>query len=198
MTTTNKTEETALDTQIIAGITKDLTKTKSLLLAGTSYTPTTLIALIQSRIAGVNTVAAARANWLDAVKTQDALDTQVHEVEMGLKQYVLNTFGKTSPLLADFGFSAPKVTKTTTATKQVAIQKGQATRVARGTASKKAKAKIKGTIPTPVQPAATTTPVTTPAPAAPTVTPAPAPVLPAPVTPIPPAAPAAPTAPPKS
>jgi hypothetical protein len=185
MTITNKTATTARDTQIIAGITKDLTTTKSLLLAGTSYTPTTLIALIQSRIAAVNAVAAARANWLDAVKTQDALDTQVHEAEMGLKHYVLNVFGKTSPLLADFGFSAPKVTKTTTETKQVAIQKGQATRVARGTASKKAKAKIKGTIPTPAQPASTTAPVTTPTP-------------PAPATPVPPAAPAAPTAPPKS
>ena len=163
MTKINKTTATARDTQIIAGIKKDLATTKTLLLAGSSYTPTALIALIQSRITAINTAAAARANWLDAVKSLDALNTQVHEVEMGLKQYVLNAFGKTSPLLADFGFSAPKVTPQTIETKSVAIQKRGATRDARHTMGKKQKAKIKGTLPvTQAAPAATAAPTASP------------------------------------
>jgi len=187
----NKTAMQALDTQVIAGINKDLKNTKSLLLAGSTYTPVTLTALIQSRITAINEVATTRAAWLAAVAAFDTLSAQVHEVEMGLKQYAFNAFGKKSPLLADFGFAAPKVVTPTTDTKQLAIQKRAATRVARNTLSKKAKAKITGTVATPAQPAAPTAPATAPAPVTQPAAPAPAPTVPTPP-------PATPPAPPKS
>ena len=194
-----KTAIQARDVQVIAGINKDLKTVKSLLLAGTSYTPVTLVTLIESRITAINEVAAARASWLAAVAAYDTLSTQVHAVEMGLKQYVFNAFGKTSPLVADFGFAAPKVVTPTTETKQAAIQKSAATRKARNTLSKKAKAKITGTVVPPVQPAAPTAPATQPAPTTPTVNlivsqAAPSPSAPTVTLP----APVAPTAPPKS
>jgi D-aminopeptidase len=199
LTTTNKTTTQARDAQVIAGVTKDLKNVASLSLAGTTYTPVTLIQLVQSRITAANEVATSRANWLDAVRSYQALSTQVHAVEVGLKQYVINAYGAASPLLADFGFTPNKRTTPTTETKQLAVQKRAATRKARNTLGKKAKAKIKGTIDTPVQPAASSAPVTTPAPMTPTVNlvvtqaaaPPPAPTIPVP-------APATPTAPPKS
>jgi hypothetical protein len=170
-TTKNKTSTVASDNQIIAGITKDLKTVSSLVLAGTTYTPVTLIALIQSRINLINQVAASRAAWLDQVKQLEELDTQVHAVEMGLKQYVFNAFGKTSPQLADFGWTLKQRTPLTTEQKQQAVAKRDATRAARGTMSKKQKAAIHGVVPTTTAqpPATTTTPATQPAASTPTV-----------------------------
>ena len=169
MPTSNKTTTQARDSQVIAGISKDLKTVSSLSLAGTKYTPTTLTDLIQSRISAANAVATARANWLAAVKTYQAVFTVVQEVESGLKQYVINAYGKTSTVLADFGFVVSKRATQTTEDLTLAIQKRAATRLARGTMSKKAKAKIKGTVPTPAQPTVPTATATTPAPSVPTV-----------------------------
>ncbi len=167
----NKTTATAGDNQIIAGITKDLKTVSSLVLAGATYTPVTLIQLIQSRVNLINQVAAARATWLDQARALEALNTQVHAVEMALKQYVINTFGKTSPLLADFGFAPKQRTPLTAAQKLAAQAKSRATRAARGTMSKKQKAAIHGVVPTTTAqpPATTTTPATTPSASTPTV-----------------------------
>jgi hypothetical protein len=128
----NKTSTQARDTTVIAGITKDLKNVSSMALAGSTYTPVTLITLVQSRITLANAVAAARANWLDSVKTYKALNTQVSEVESGLKAYVINLFGKNSPLLADFGFAPTPRATPNAATVQQAVVKRAATRKARG------------------------------------------------------------------
>jgi hypothetical protein len=198
--TTNKTTITARDSQVIAAIKKDLSTVSSMPLAGATYTPTTLTDLIQSRINAVNAVAAARANWLAAVATFETVSTQVHAVEAGLKTFVMNLFGKTSPLLADFGYTAPKVTVQTTEEKQAAVLKRAATRKARNTLSKKAKSKITGVVAPPAQPAAPTEPATTPAPTTPTVNliVSQAPASPSTPTTVTLPEPVAPTAPPKS
>jgi hypothetical protein len=171
MTTSNKTTTQAHDTVLIAGITKDLKTVSSMPLAGSTYTPVTLIALIQSRINSANAVETARANWLAAIAAYQGLNTQVHEVEIGLKSFVINLFGKTSPLLADFGWLPSKRATQTTADKAVAIAKRAATRKARGTMSPKQKAKITGTVEAPAaQPAAApSATATAPAAATPTV-----------------------------
>lgn len=163
MAKTNKTTTLARDSLVIAGITKDLKNASAMPIAGTTYTPVALITLIQSRINAINAAAAARAQWLDAVKAVNALNAQVDEAEAGLQSYVLNLFGKSSPLLADFGF-APKPRATPDlATRTLAAAKAAATRKARGTMGKKEKAKITGTVGTTV---ATQT-ATTPAPSSP-------------------------------
>jgi hypothetical protein len=160
----NKTTKKARDTEIIAGVTKNLKGAASLPLAGASYTPVALITLVQSRINAMAAVAAARANWLDAAKSLKVLNAQVDEVEAGLKSYVINVYGKTSPVLADFGFALKQRAVPTVAEKQQAVQKRAATRAARGTASAKAKSQIHGTV-------ETTAPETATAPAAPIVPP---------------------------
>jgi hypothetical protein len=174
MSNANHSTTQAHDGQVIVGIKKDLQNVSSLPLAGSTYTMTALVQLIQSRIDAANTIATARANWLDATAKYEALNTQLTPVVRALRQYVINAFGQNSPLLADFGFTPPKKATLTPEQLTARALKADATRKARGTLGKKEKAKIKGTV-------VTTAPATSPAPV-PTVTPAtpPVAVVPAP------------------
>jgi hypothetical protein len=97
------------DEQILAGIGKDLQTMPSLLLGGTTFTPGSLTALIQSRVEAANAVDTAKANWLTAVKTYRALDTEIAPVVHDLRNWVAAAFGPNATQLADFGFApAPR------------------------------------------------------------------------------------------
>ena len=160
MTTSNRNQTQAKDAQVIVGIEKDLQNVSNLLLAGETFTPPSLVALVQSRIDAANAVATAKASWQEAVKTYKALNTKVSPVVQGLKQYVFNAFGKTSPKLADFGFAAPRRATLTPEQTQAAVEKRKATRKARNTMGPKAKLKIKGTPPTTAAPPVASEPAT--------------------------------------
>jgi hypothetical protein len=162
----NQTVTQALDGQVIAGIKKDLQNVPSLPLAGSTYTSTALVQLVQSRIDAANAVATARAEWLAVAAKYKALNANVTKVVRALRQYVVNVYGENSPTLADFGFTSPKRAVLTSEELALRAQKAAATRKARGTASKKQKAKIKGTVPVVAAPTTGTTP---PAPTAPVV-----------------------------
>jgi hypothetical protein len=163
--TKNRATTQAHDAQVIVGIQKDLKATSSLPLAGTTYTPATLMQLVQSRIDLANSVANARAAWLDTVAKYKALDAQVTLVVHGLRQYVVNAFGASSPVLADFGFTPLKKATLTPEQKVARAKKAAATRAARGTMGKVAKKAVKGSVevtvtttPTMVVPVPATTP----------------------------------------
>jgi hypothetical protein len=158
MANTNRTSTQGKDQQVIVGVQKDLQTMSSIPLGATTYTPTSLVALVQSRIDAANAVTTAKANWQSAAKTYEATDTQVTVVVRELRNLVIAAFGPTSPKLGDFGFAAPKKTPLTTEQQAVAIAKREATRKARGTLGKKQKAKITGATP-PVTPAPATAPV---------------------------------------
>jgi hypothetical protein len=178
----NRTSTAAKDAQVILGINKDLLTMSNLPLGGQTYSPSSLAARIQSRIDAANAVIAAKANWQSAVKAYAAIDASTTVIVRELRGIVIGTFGPDSPKLSDFGFT-PTVRKPLTSEQKAAkAAKAKATRLARGTTSKKQKATIHGTVPT-AQPAA-------PAPATPPVANQPAPA-PAPVAPAAPAAPAA-------
>jgi hypothetical protein len=140
----NRATKQAQDAQIIVGIKKDLQNVTSIPLDGDTYTPTSLAAFVQSRIDAADKVATTKAAWLDAAKQYDAVDTKATAVLGGFKQYVMNVVGKTSPLLADFGFSPRKVTVQTPEQKQQAVEKRAATRAARGTKGPVAKLSVTG------------------------------------------------------
>jgi type I site-specific restriction endonuclease len=164
---TNATQ--AHDAQVIVGIQKHLLNVSSLPIAGSTYTPADLVKLVQSRIDSTGTVAAANATWHSTVTAHEALSTKLTPVLRGLRQYVLNAFGETSPVLADFGFTAPKTATKTPEQKAAAAAKAQATRKARGTLGKNQKKGVKGAVTATlvVTPQAGSQPtVTTPAPAA--------------------------------
>jgi hypothetical protein len=191
----NRTTTQAKDQQLIQGINADLKSMSTLYLGGTTYTPKSLVALIQSRIDQANEVATAKAAWQSAGKTYTSLSTTVNVVEHDLKQLVISTYGAQSPKLADFGYTPRKKVVRTTEDKTEAVAKAKATRVARGTVGPKKKLTIKGTVPAPapatgatpqvqvVQTAPATASNTAPV-AAPNQAPAPAPaVAPAPQAP---------------
>jgi hypothetical protein len=172
-TKSNRTVTSGKDQLILAGISKDLSTTKSIPLGGTTYTPTTLSTFIQSRIDAANEVVTAKAAWQNAAKAYLAINTQANVVVHDLKQFVIGLFGAEASQLSDFGFTPRKKTVLTPDQKVAAAAKRAATRKARGTVGPKAKLAIKGTVPT-------TAPATPAAPAAPAVTttssaPAPAP-----------------------
>jgi lysozyme family protein len=157
----NRATTQAHDAQVIAGIKKDLQNVSSLPLAGSTYTLAALEQVLQGRIDAANAAAAARANWLHASATYEALDTQATQIVRGLRQYVMNAFGESSPLLADFGFTPPKKPVLTPEALTARSAKAAATRKARGTLGKKAKAAIKGNVVgVTVTPALVTTPST--------------------------------------
>ena len=103
--TTSKQNIQNHDQQILAGIQKDLQNVPSLLLGGTTYTPGSLSAFIQSRVDAVNAVNTAHASWQTAVKTYQAINKEAKPVVRDLRNFLLGAFGENSPVLADFGFT---------------------------------------------------------------------------------------------
>ena len=182
---TTRTGITGEDQQVIAGIKLDLQSMSSFPLGGTTFTPTSLAAFIQSRIDAANAVTTAKANWLSAVKTYDAINAQAAAVVRELKAMVIATYGSGSQKLADFGFNPVVRTPLTPAEKVARAAKAAATRKARGTMGSQQKKLVTGAT---AAAAASATP--TPAPAAtPPAAPAPVPAQP-PAPPAPAAAPA--------
>jgi hypothetical protein len=179
MTENNRSITQARDGQVIAGINKDLQNVSSLPLASSTYTMAALVQLVQSRIDAANTVANARAQWVDASATYETLNTKVTQVVRDLRQYVISVHGQDSPVLADLGFTPPKRTALTPEELVARARKAAATRKARGTMGKKQKAKVKGTVGTtaPATPPAATPPTAAPSAAPVVVAPAPAPVV---------------------
>jgi hypothetical protein len=137
MTAINSNTAKALDAQVVAGIQKHLLTVPSLPLAGAAYTPADLVKLVQSRLDSAGTVASSNATWHSTVAAHGALNAKLTQVLRGLRQYVLNAFGETSPVLADFGFTPPKVATRTPEEKAAAAAKALATRRARHTMGKK-------------------------------------------------------------
>ena len=141
---TNRKPTQASDGQVIAGIKKDLQNVATLPLGGDTYTPTSLVAFFQSRIDAINAVALAKAHYQAAIATYQAINTKGTVVARGLRQYVMNAFGVTSPLIADFGYTPPKRATQTPEQKAAAVAKRKATRQARGTLGPKAKLAVTG------------------------------------------------------
>ena len=106
--TTSKQNIQNQDQLILQGIQKDLQNVPTLLLGGTTYTPGSLAAFIQSRITAVNEVDTAKANWLKAVQTYQAINTEAKPVVRDLRNFLMGAFGEGSPQLADFGFASKK------------------------------------------------------------------------------------------
>jgi hypothetical protein len=171
MATKNRTSTQGRDQQVIAGIQKDLSTMSNLPLGSETFTPASLVAFVQSRIDAANEVTVAKANWQNASKTYEALDTKATIVVHDLKQLVIGAFGATSSKLADFGFTPRKVTVLTPEEKAAAAAKRAATRKARNTMGPKAKLAVKGTVPATGTATTPATPATPAAPAAPAGTP---------------------------
>jgi hypothetical protein len=162
---------------IIAGTTKHFPNA-SFAIGTTAYTSASVIEALQGLENAMNARSTAEASAKDAISAEHAAELQVSPMIRVYKRLVLATFANATQTLADFGFAPPKArTPLTTEQRATSAAKARATRVARGTTSKKQKLAIKGdvtgVIVTPVTAPAPVRPGTSAAPPAPPVATAP-------------------------
>jgi len=150
----------------VAGVKKDLASVTTITLNGVDYTPTTLMALLQSFIDLADATVTARGVWLLAVQKEAAIHDQIMVVLTALKAYVTQKFGPGAvDTQADFGFSPKKTVVKTLETKTNAATLAKATRAARHTMGSVQKKAVTGVLPAPEPVTPATTP-TNPTPAA--------------------------------
>ena len=108
----------------------------SLVLAGTTYTPTALQAFLQADVDANDASTVARASWLGAVKGAQAADAAALPVLDAIEHVVQAQYAAAaneSTVMADFGYAKPGRKVLTAAEKSAAAAKARATRAARHT-----------------------------------------------------------------
>ena len=124
---------------LIDGINTELTDLKSLVINKQPVTKAQLLAAFQGRLTAAQNTKAARLAYHAAVATEAQVAEQVAPERAGVKLYLVQRYGKTSPELQTFGFTPAKVPQKTAASKASAATKAKATRQALGTMGKKQK-----------------------------------------------------------
>jgi hypothetical protein len=139
-------------THMILGIQKALASRPTITLSGKDFAPTDLVSLLQRGIDAIQRTEASRAAFHVDVQAERTTLAEIAPVFADLVALVRTTFGDTqaaSDRLAVFGLAPRKRRPVDTATQSHAVAQARATRLARGTTSKKQKAKIKGVAPQP-------------------------------------------------
>ena len=158
----------------------------SFTLGNTTYTTASLVQALQVLADALTALNAAHSSTKDAVIALQAAETKVAPLLRDYRSFLRATFSTASAQLADFGLAPPKARKPLASDKRVAATaKMRATRIARGTTSKKQKLAVKGdvtgVIVTPVTAAGPSpSPTAAPAEPAPAATPAAAAPVPPP------------------
>ena len=150
---------------------------------GQNLTQAQFQALCATTLAPFQAVVDGYATWQSARKTRNAAIPGAHQFVEDAYAVLPQALGTNSADLAKYGQKPKKARRKLTAEENLAAaQKGKATRIARGTMSKKAKSKIHGTVPVatpPATPPPVATPPATPPPVAtPPATPPPVPLPP--------------------
>jgi hypothetical protein len=116
-------------------------------LGNTAFTTATLVQALQSLIDAINAVNTAQANAKVAVTALGVTVAKVGPVVLALKNNLLSMFGNATNILALFGLEPRKAPAPRKGTEiAAAAAKAEATRKARGTASKKQKLAITGNV----------------------------------------------------
>ena len=173
----------ALVLALIAGTQKHLAS-GSFSLVGTTYTAASLIPVLQGLVNAITAANVAQASARDAVAAMNGIEATVSPLIGAYKRFIHASFASVTQTLADFGLTPPKTRAPLSVEQKAAAKaKSEATRLARGTTSKKQKLTVTGNVT-----GVTVTPITAPVPATPA----------SPVTPVTPASPAEPSAQPAS
>ncbi len=174
-TSTTKAAALAHVQALIAGTTKHFPN-GSFTLGNTTYTSASLIQVLQGLVSAMQARNVAETSAKDALTAEQAAQAQTGPILRAYERLVLAAFANATQTLADFGLTPPKARTPLTAQQLAArAAKAKATRIARGTTSKKKKLAVKGdvtgvvvtpvTAPTsaspPAQPASTTSGVPT-------------------------------------
>ena len=168
----------------MAGLLANYQPTDTFLVESELYTRDEAVAELNRFITAAEETKTNNQAWLASVQNERQVLSEVAPFKTGLCAIIIARYGKTSPQLRQYGLPPQKPRKVKVETKSAALLKGEATRKARGTMSKKERQSIKAAPATP-SPAPVAT--VTPAPAAPEAAPvanaanvAPAAVAPAP------------------
>ncbi|HEY2513973.1 MAG TPA: hypothetical protein VGI39_24065 [Polyangiaceae bacterium] len=130
----NQNTARVMDQKIIRGVAKHFAKVTTVTLAGTSYTPAALTAVLQAEIDANTALDQNRAQMKEQVEVAREARAKARAVRKAIRAYVLGTSGANAvQLLEDFGISPPKTPGAKTA-------EAKARAAAKGTATKKAKA----------------------------------------------------------
>jgi hypothetical protein len=144
---------------LIAGTQKH-TPNGSLTFGNATYAASSLVQMSQSLLDAMAAHDAAASQARDELLALRDVAAKVGPVLRAYRRFLVVTYGNATQTLADYGLTPPKAKAPLTSEKKaLAVAKLRATRIARGTTSKKQKAAIKGTVTAPA-----TTPATPPAP----------------------------------
>lgn len=151
---TNKATRTLSFTKILAGITQHVTT--AIILGGVSTTQAALSAIFQAALQAQTDLDAAHAALTAKVQAHKAALAAAAAAEVLLRRYAEATYGPTSPVLLDFGFTPETPADRPVATKASGAAKATATKKAKKAAVTTASAPA--ATPEPAQPAPATAP----------------------------------------
>ncbi len=145
-TSTTKAAVLAHVQAIIAGTTKHFPN-GSFTLGNITYTSASLIQVFESLVSAMQARNVAETGAKDALTAEQAAQAQIVPILRAYERLVLAAFASASQTLADFGLTPPKARTPLTAQQLAArAAKARATRIARGTTSKKKKLAVKGDV----------------------------------------------------
>jgi hypothetical protein len=148
----NKAKANTRNQQLMTALSNHFKSSDLITLDGTPYKARELQQLLQDHVDAQKAADAITSKWHTAVTAARAQGAKVDGVLPNLRTFLINAYGASSQIVADFGFT-PKARATTIEAQATGVLKRAATRKARGTMGKKQKSKITGV----VTPATTTT-----------------------------------------
>ena len=150
MPTVNRPTQQDRFRKIIAAIPKHLTSFSSIVIAGITFNPDSLVQFFQAQIKLLDDATAAKAKLHEAVVAivENTLKNGV--LLLAFNDWIRATFVHQPTVLSDFGVAARKARMTTVQTKAIAVQKNLATREARHTMGPRQRKAVKGVVAHPV------------------------------------------------
>jgi hypothetical protein len=136
----------ALAEQLIAGTSKHLASLPQIKLAGGSFTPSQIIAQLQTLVTLRSDVDAAKASTKAKLAVEKANMPALRILMSAFVTFVKAAHGTEPDVLADFGLHPKARTQLTVEAKTAAVAKRTATRAARHTTGPKQKKGIKGAV----------------------------------------------------
>jgi hypothetical protein len=118
-------------------------------LAGRAYKRDDIVQILQSLLDAIEAVRIAEAQLKGARTVRANVAKRVQPIERALERFLRAVYGADSAKLLTFGVKPERPRKVTIQTKADAVEKGRATRKARGTMGKKQRLKIKAKLPEP-------------------------------------------------
>jgi hypothetical protein len=116
---------------------------------GRKHAHAEMVAVYQRSVVARAKVASLRARLAEALDEVRDADAARMEADRALKAWARGEFGVESTEVNDFGFPVPKKAVLTVEQKALAVERGRATRKARGTMGRRQKEPIRGAVPPP-------------------------------------------------